>query len=350
MDRVDNSSPSYGSLNSLQLSKDEENLVRKLCIKFGLIDCKYFVLNRGLSSAIKLILKPIETFPLLIKIDHAHEIMMELNGDQIFRHRVPPLSIPPLVGTIFEKEKGLIAYRYVTGGRVRDAIKRFDTEFGNISTYTSLRIVDEIFDVILKKCHWLDEQYEMKPIELPELPFPKELKDDARWNELFKKYKKIKNELSHYRAPHAITHGDLHPKNILLSRNNSPILIDFAKVQLNQCQYNDFAKLETSLQFQCSKDLAEPYWRIQDLMYGPTELIVQRSTRKLATTISRIRANLWQGCMRSSIRMPYTEVEKGYRGFLFFHLARIYSRIGNSQDTRNRANDQALLVYDGLGF
>lgn len=343
MDRVDDIEANFKTLEELNLSQEDEKLLNKICNGYkDDHNIRLILIERGLSTSKKLVVKPKKLFPLLVKLDNKEVIQSEEIGDKVIRHRVPPHSIPPLDRVEFIGNRGAIGYRYITGGRVRDIVRRFDTELVNLSTFQACSIINDIYDVILKKCHWLDENYEMKKVELREMPFEPELKGDAKWLEMCDHYEKARNICSEIKAPHGIVHGDLHPKNVLISRQNAPVLIDFSMVKTELCQFFDFAKFEVNLQFQCAGPLAKKMWRIEDLMYGKTPLIIPHSNSKLATCIHRIRANLWQGCTRFAVKMDSQAIDFVYRGYLIYCLMRIYSRVNNSQESRNHAYSQVM--------
>ena len=340
MDVVDDSSGDFVAFDALPLSDVDRKVLLKAAARFQPGIVRYLPVARGVSSAKKVILKPEALFPLIVKIDEASAIEAEYQGDQLIRDRVPPLSIPPLEGVFFEGERGGIVYRYITGGRVRELARRLDTAIPTLNTYQILRIVDDIFDVILKKCHWLDGKYTIEPIRMPEIRSDK-LATDGEWGEMLRTYDKVRKAVESYRAPHGIAHGDLHAKNVLLTRDDAPVLVDFAKAARARCHYIDFAKFEAALQFQVDGSVAEQMWRIEELVYGRTPLILPHSNAKLVSCIHGIRSNLWQGCTRRSLQMDPDEVDFGYRAHLIYQLMRIYTRIYNSTDARQRALHQA---------
>src|SRR3989442_3017908 len=180
----------------------------------------------------------------------------------------------------------------------------------------------------------------MSPITLPEMSTTSELNSDSQWVDIVSRYDNVRKVCSRIQAPHAVVHGDLHAKNILITRDDAPVLIDFSMARTDTCQYLDFAKFESYLQFQINGLLADEMWRIESLMYGDTSLIIPHSNSKLAACIHRIRSNLWQGCTRQSLQMNSEDIDLGYRGYLIYCLMRFYSRGSNSTDSRNRAYHQ----------
>jgi len=348
MDFVDDEYPELAAIDSLGLAENDVQLLEQFGERFTPLPVRGLIVARGLSSATKVVLKPQSLFPLLVKLDDAEGIRREEAGDRLIRDRTPPLSIPPLEGVLYSNSRAAIAYRYVTGGRVRHVVRRLDNEISKLSTYRLLQMTDDIFDVILKKCHWLDGRYELLPIRLPEKISDSEIINDPQWDELRTMYESVKSMARSLRAPHAIVHGDLHAKNILVTRDDAPVLIDFSFAGERECQYKDYAKLESSLQFQCDGTIAEEMWRHEQLIYGPTPLIVPHSNTKLAACIHRIRSNLWQGCTRKSLQMSSEEVDAGYRSFLVYNLVRIYGRDNNSRNTKQRAYHQAMALFNGF--
>jgi len=348
MDYVDDLQGDFLELEQLDVSDEDRWLLAELAKPYSPLKVRYVLISRGLSSAIKIVAKPETLFPLLVKLDARQQIEQEAHGDMIIRDRVPPLSIPPLERVIHAESRSALAYRYVTGGRVRHLIRRFDTVFQSLNAYRAIQIVDDVFDVILKKCHWLDGQYTMDKVILPDMRYESELEGDQQWTELAYLYEKVQNILSNKKAPHGVVHGDLHAKNILVTRDDAPVLIDFAMVQEGLCVFYDFARFETNLQFQVDGALADKFWRNQELFYGETSLIIPHGNSKLSACVSRIRGNLWQGCSRKSLRMDTADVDAVYRGYLIFCLLRFYSRTSNSMDSRARARNQILGLASGL--
>jgi serine/threonine protein kinase len=340
MDVVDDNNGDFVEFDALPLSEVDRKVLLKAAARFQPGIVRYLPLARGLSSATKVILKPESLFPLIVKIDAASAIETEYQGDRLIRDRVPPLSVPPFEGVYYEGERGGIVYRYITGGRVRELARRLDRAIPELKTYEILKIVDDIFDVILKKCHWLDGKYTIEPIRLPEIRSG-DLAKDGQWEEMLKTYDTIRKAVESYRAPHGIVHGDLHAQNVLLTRDDAPVLVDFARAARARCQYIDFAKFDAALQFQVDGSVAEELWRIEELVYGGTQLVIPHSNAKLASCIHGIRSNLWQGCTRRSLQMDPDEVDFGYRAHLIYQLMRIYTRTYNSTDARHRALHQA---------
>jgi serine/threonine protein kinase len=348
MDFVDDEHAELMAIESLGLAEADVQLLQGFAERFAPLPVRGLIIARGLSSATKVVLKPQSLFPILVKLDDTEDIRKEEAGDRLIRDRTPPLSIPPIEGVRYAGGRAAIAYRYVTGGRIRHIIRRLDTELSKLSPYRVLQIIDDIFDVILKKCHWLDGRYELMPINLPEKISDFEVRNDAQWDELRAMYDTVKSAARSLRAPHAIVHGDLHAKNVLITRDDAPVLIDFAFAAEKMCQYQDYAKLESTLQFQCDGAIAEQMWRNEQLIYGPTPLIVPHSNTKLAACIHRTRSNLWQGCTRKALQMSCDEVDAGYRSFLIYHLVRLYGRDNNNRDTKQRAYHQAMALFGGF--
>ena len=344
MDIIDDQQVHLQALSDLSLSSEDEALPQRLASRLSGKTCQFLVLDRGLSSATKVVLKPKTLFPLLVKLDDLAAIALEAQGDALLRNRMPPLSIPPLEGVERGETRGAIAYRYVTGGRVRHVVRRFDTALLQLNTYRALQIIDDVFDVILKKCHWLDGQYEMRPVELPELQSTDANDPDSRT--LLERYERARRACRAIRAPHAIVHGDLHAKNILVTRDDAPVLLDFSRARSGVCHFLDYATFEAPLQFQVDGSLAEKFWQNEGLQYGTTPLIIPHSNSKLAACIHRIRSNLWQGCTRHAVAMEPRVIDLVYRGFLIGCLIRLYLRKNNSTETRMRAYRQAVRLSD----
>jgi hypothetical protein len=340
MDYVDDFKGRWCSLDELDLADEYKDLLHRIATRFNPLPVRYFILARGLSTAAKVVAKPQTLFPLLVKLDTDENIRAEVKGDQLLRYRLPPLAMPPLEAVEYGVGCGAIAYRYITGGRVRDVVRRFDRALTEMSTYRALQIIDDIFDVIMKKCHWLDGRFEMRPINLPLLAAHGPAASDPECNDLLAMYDKARKECAKLKAPYGVVHGDLHAKNVLVTRDDAPVLVDFARARDGECQMLDFATFEAPLQFQVDRPLAEKFWEMEDLQYGETALIIPHSNSKLAACVHRVRSNLWQGCTRRAVRMPLEEVDLAYRGYLMCALLRLYLRYNNDPDTRLRAAKQ----------
>src|ERR1051325_11447032 len=130
MDSVDDHTH-LSLLNELNLDEEDTNLLNKLATRFTQ-ESRYLLVQRGLSTAIKVVLKPARLFPFLVKLDLKDEIEAEYSGDQLVRLRTPPLSIPPFEA--FEKSDthAALMYRYITGGRVKDVVDRLDIHLGKV--------------------------------------------------------------------------------------------------------------------------------------------------------------------------------------------------------------------------
>ena len=338
MDYVDDINGEFvDDLANFDLDPDARGLIEQAVTRFSPLKVRYLELQRGLSDAYKIVAKPETLYPLLIKIGLTTDIKTEISGDKLLRDRMPPLSMPPIEEVLYGDAHALIAYRYVTGGRVRDLVKRFDTELPNLSTYNALEIIDTVYDIAMKKCHWLDGQYEIKEINLPPLYRPDDLEDYDDWEIIEREYNQYKERIKGTPAPYGIVHGDLHSKNILVARGNTPVLIDFSMAAESCCHYIDFSKFEVHLQFQVAATFAKKVWRVKERVYGSDPLIVPRSNTKVLACIHRIRANLWQGCTRREVSLALDDIDKGYRGYLLFSLARFFLRRKNAPENRRIA-------------
>ena len=122
MDVVDDYGGEFVAFDALPLSDVDRTVLLRATARFQPRTVRYLPLARGRSPATKVILKPEALFPLIVKINSAAAIEAEYQGDRLIRDRVPPLSIPPLEGVYFEADRGAIAYRYITGGRVRELL------------------------------------------------------------------------------------------------------------------------------------------------------------------------------------------------------------------------------------
>lgn len=228
--------PHLYSLDQLGLEVERTDLLRRLANLFPGVSVGYLILDRGLSTATKVVLKPKGLFPFIVKIDSLAEIRAELAGGELMRLRLPPLSLAPLEASIEANTLGAIMHRYVTGGRIKDKISRLDIHLDRCSPETAQRIITETLDVILKKCHWLDGAFVLREVSLEDVR-PEPGIDTTSWRRLSDKFDRLRNRLRGIRAPHAIVHGDLHAKNILIGRTGAPVLVDFRNAAADTCVY-----------------------------------------------------------------------------------------------------------------
>ncbi len=212
-----------------------------------------------------------------------------------------------------------------------------DVYIGRIAPEAGLALLTELFDVVLKKCHWLDGKCEVLPLELPELPEPDPDVDGSAWEEIRGIYNRHRQQALRVGAPYAVVHGDLHPKNVLITRNQVPVLIDFSFVKTRSCVYMDYAKFEVHLQFQVPDRVASEFRRVSERVFSAEPLILPRSRTPLASYIHMIRSILWRDCLSNTIRLSNDEIDLGYRGYLLFYLARLWSKTSRTNGARDRA-------------
>ncbi len=339
MDAVDDG-PHLVTLASLHLEEEDAELVTRLARRFAPLESKYLVIQRGLSTAIKIALKPARLFPFLVKIDVRDEVLAEAKGDRLLRLRVPPLSMPPFVAVEEGPHRAAIMYRYVTGGRVKEVVDRLDVYLSRVGVSAGQAALVDILDVILKKCHWLDGDSKVRSIELPDIVPPadaisKQLQDSVS------RYRRLRVRLRDVRGPHAVIHGDLHPKNILLTRHCGPVLIDFRRAQEEACVYWDYARLETYIQWQVAESLSATFGRVSDRVYSGESLILPRSREPLASYIHTVRTVLWRNCLSRTVGLSQDEIDLGHRGHLVRQLLGYAMNVHHSDENRLRAHQQA---------
>jgi serine/threonine protein kinase len=342
MDDVDEFRAHLLPLEELELSTVDKELVKSLLAERSNQEIRYLHIARGLSGAIKIVAKPRMLFPFILKVDSAAQIEREHTGDKIIRLRVPPLNIPPLEGFMSHNGRGVIMYRYITGGRVRERVDRLDQYLPRVSDERGAAILREIFDTVLKKCHWLDGAVTMRTVQMPSLSNPDPGIDPQVWSQAFEAYDWLRRNAERHEAPHAIIHGDLHPKNVLVSRDGGPVLIDFAFVKENACVFRDFAKLEVHLQFQLDHRLETRFQRVASRMYSREPLILPRSNVGIALLIHTLRSTLWRACLSHTVHMSPEVIDTVYRAFLAYYLARIVSKVGVSSNARRSAHQQVV--------
>jgi serine/threonine protein kinase len=342
VDYVDEIRGSLQPLGAFGLSTVDEQLVTALLATRSDGEILYLPINRGLSGATKIVAKPRTLFPFIVKIDAADVIERECIGDKVIRLRVPPLNVPPFEGYICRNGRGAIMYRYITGGRVRDRVDRLDQYLSRVSDERATSILREVFDPVLRKCHWLDGAFVMRTVQMVSLGHPEPGIDETGWSEVVGAYERLRVDAEQHQAPHAIIHGDLHTKNVLVSRDGGPVLIDFAFVEQDACIFRDFAKLEVHLQFHLDGRLEERFREVALRVYSQEPLILPRSNVGIALLIHTVRSTLWRACLSQGVRMSAEAIDTVYRAFLAYHLARIMSKAGVSPGARRSAYQQVI--------
>ncbi|HOC78656.1 MAG TPA: phosphotransferase [Methanofastidiosum sp.] len=347
MDYVDEKRAKFVKFTDLDLCETEEKLVRQMISRFNNTKIFYLKIDRGLSKEKKIVIKPASLFPYLIKIGNKEEILKEHEGYQLVHLRIPPSNIPFLEDFKTIDDRAALMYRYITGGLVSDPVNRLDNYLGTVQSDVAIPTLKEILDVTMKKCHWLGGNFEMLPINLPELENPQEGVDVSIWKKLTNLYNQVKEKVKKIKAPHGIVHGDLHPKNILITRNNTPVLIDFSFVKSNFCIYIDYAKLEVYLQFQLNSQVTGEFLRVNERVYSNEPLILPRSNKAVASYIHAIRSTLWKNCLSKYVRLKNEEIDFGYRAYLLYCLIRLWSKVGNSSSSREIAlKEIKSLIYE----
>lgn len=331
--------------------KYPRSILKKVATDF-LPDVKFKKLERSVSDALKIIMKPYTFYPYLIKIDDWTNIEREQQGDAIIRVRVPSINIPAFAGEVREQNRGAIVYSYLTGGRITDVVDRLDIYLGRVdyNEKTKTKSIDsrdrhlifnDILDTVLKKCHWLDAQFKMKQVSLPPMTKPTTgfIDDETVKSELLALYDKITKIVSNYKAPHGIIHGDLHPKNILVSRGLEPILIDFTHVREDACVFFDYAKLEHWLQFQLKSEFTEQFFKknLHLRTYSAEPLILPRSHHGIAKYVNEIRSKLWKICLSNTVKMNHNDIDVVYRCHLLYFLIRYCIGKKRSHESKERA-------------
>jgi hypothetical protein len=338
MDFVDEVRGRFVDLDGLQIDDCDRSLILKLLSRYGGHRLLFMPIDRGLSGCRKIVAKPESMFPVMIKMGPLSEILMELHGYDLLRLRVPPTNLLQLdAGPVELGSRGAISFRYVTGGLISNPVGRLDVFVGSGRPQASLVLCNELFDVVLKKCHWSDGHVKLSVVQLPSLSEPDGVVDGAIWEEITRRYRGYEVRAHDCRVPMGIVHGDLHPKNILVSRHDEPILIDFTMVSSNRCVYADYSKLEAQLQFQVKASISEAYWHVSERMYFHGQLILPRSNRELSSCVHAIRTTLWKTCLSKTVALSNEEIDWGYGGYLLYHLARFWSRTGHTEEARNHA-------------
>ena len=338
MDWVDEDKGEYcNDIKELGIDSESEFLLNQIITDF--CKGKYHVklLERGLSKEQKFILKPDSLFPLFVKIGTKDRIDAEFSGQKLCELRMPAWASAPALCLKHSTTLGALAFRYMTQGLVSEPVSRLDFFVAEKANVDCVRIVHDIFDTVLRKCHWLDGHVVVKPYEPRSLPNPQKDVDLSAWSEICDCFIQFSKKCAGVRAPYAITHGDLHSKNILVARNDLPIIIDFSNTASDTCVYRDFARFEISIQFHVAAKTSDQFWHVAERIYGSDSLVLPRSTRPLASTIMAARSILWKACLSKSVNITPHELELGYRLALLQELVFICSKFNIGKTTRDIA-------------
>jgi serine/threonine protein kinase len=242
-------------------------------------------------------------------------------------------------------------YRYITGGRVRDRVDRLDQYLSRVSDERGTSILRELFDIILKKCHWMDGAFTMRRVQMLSLIDPEPGVEAKAWPEVATAYDLVRRDAEQYLAPHAIIHGDLHTKNVLVSRDGGPVLIDFAFVEQDACIFRDFAKFEVHLQFHLDGHIEQRFRLFASRVYSREPLILPRANDGIALLIHTLRSTLWRACLSNRVQMSAEAIDTVYRAYLVYYLARLMSKTGVSPATRHAAYQEAIsLAVDTAAY
>jgi serine/threonine protein kinase len=347
MDIVDEIRGRLQPLDGLGLSPVDEQLVTSLLAPWSDREILYLPINGGLSGAIKIFAKPRSLFPFIVKIGDAHVIEREHIGDKVIRLRVPPLNIPPLVGYDCRNGRAAIMYRYITGGRVRDRVDRLDQYLSRVSDERGTSIVRELFDTVLRKCHWMDGDFKMRPVRMKPLDDPEPGIAKTEWSQVNAAYELLRRDAEQHQAPHAIIHGDLHPKNVLVTRDGAPVLIDFAFVGQGACVFRDFGKFEVGLQFELDESLRDRFRKVALRVHSGEPLILPRTDGGIGLLIHTVRSILWRDCLSRTVGMTADTIDTVYRAYLAYSLARVFSRASNSHEARRAAYEHIMGLAAG---
>ena len=258
----------YFSIDNGNFSSEEIELLnlffnfisRNYKIKITAKEVKYKRVEIGLSPVLKLFTKTNSLYPFFLKIGHDNEIQKESRNYGKARHKMPPLSMPPLETFIsynklkdkelIKSKTSLIAFRSITGRDKLESPRSLFDEYNNINQYKIIEIIDEIFQVTLRDLHGFGDNPVFKEIEyaIHDLELFSRKKFQIT-TDMVIKYNNLAEiaSLSPKIMPHGFVHGDLHCNNILLGRSNMPVIIDFAMLREEGCLLCDYAELEVAI-------------------------------------------------------------------------------------------------------
>lgn len=368
MDNVTDKEGKYFSLDKLDLKWEYKVFLKGALDKLArmnsriIVDhAKYMKISKGMSTAIKIVIKVDGLYPLLAKMDIKEEIIKEYEGYQTLQFNMESSNLVSLLMLEENEHFGMLLYRYITKGRVKYQYDRFDTYLSKVdlthANEMTINLIDNIFDVALKKCHWRDGQAIMQPSnwkDLCQLKFEDSLFTQEEQLHINQIYQNNIKKCKEIRVPHGIIHGDLHPKNVIIGLNNIPIIIDYAHVKPEGCIFHDYAKLETFFLFQVQSDISKQFFEIKSVaslfqrQYSTDPLILPRSTHDpISCAIQEIRTLLWKNCLSNTIGMDHQDIDTYYRAYLTYYFIQLCRRGGVSELTRKRSF-QAILTLNAI--
>lgn len=312
----------------------------------------YLQINRGLSKAKKIAAKPHNLYPLLIKLSTVEDISDEYGGYKKLLFRVNTSNLLRCEGIAYHGAIGGIAYHYVTRGRVRDTYDRLDVIPKDGAKEESDRvnkIINNVLDSALKKSHFSHGlPKDIRPVKMhmeDTRIFTDHFFTEKEKIELLAVYNRIISNALNIMAPFGTVHGDLHPKNILVGMNDTPILIDYNYVRSGECIFTDYAKLEVYMLTMFPQNVTTSFFdrNLFERQYSSDPLILPRSERCfLSSAIFEIRKILWKNCMSNNIAMNYLEIDIVYRAYLAYHFLRMAKKTGVSRWARDVAYNAIL--------
>jgi serine/threonine protein kinase len=358
MDIVTDLDGDYKSLDDLHIKIEYKEIIEKTLIhlkdsylSLDITRAKYMIISKGLSTAIKVVIKIEGLYPFLAKIDTKNNTDKEYNGYQILQFHIDSANLLPFITYEKSEQTGLLLFRYITKGRVKYQYERFDTFLNTVDLLhineEIINLVDNIFDSVFKKCHWGDGHPIMHSVKLKlfkDFIFDDDFFNDEERKNIEKSYIKHVNACSNLIAPHGLIHGDLHPKNILIGMNNIPIIIDFTHVKIGECIFKDYAKLETFFLFQVPNQFSKRFFEknvnqtLFQRHYSVEPLILPRSVHNpISRVIQEIRTLLWKNCLSLTINMDFKNIDAIYRAYLIYYFIQLCRRSGVNKQTRERA-------------
>lgn len=361
IEEQNNSKEKLVKIEELNLTDQEtgiiKNLLNTIFLDYDINEFYFMQINRGLSKAKKIAVKPHNLYPVIIKISDKNDILKEYTGYKNLKFRVNTSNLLYCEGVSYCEDIAGIAYHYVTKGRVRDTYDRLDTLPQNGDRETLARVVNiitNVFDYALKKSHFGHGlPKDIRKVEFSHINksvFSDNYFSDMEKDEIIKAYNKIIIAAENIQAPFGTIHGDLHPKNILVGMNDIPILIDYNYVKSNECIYIDYAKLEVHMLTMLPQNITNSFFerKLFDRQYSTEPLILPRSEKDfLSSVVFEIRKILWKNCMSNNVGRNYIEIDKAYRAYLAHHFLRIAKKEGVSEWSRNMAY-HALLNLGGI--
>lgn len=262
-------------------------------------------IDTGLSATARLFLKSKHTFPFFIKIGSSSDIQVEYKKHNLAQRMLPAQHFaervyfgsgnkinrtdPDLLG------RSIVAFRYITAGRKDSSPEMLHDAYRHLSKTEMIEVVNDLFQVIFHDFHGFATD-RCGPLEVDYL-----VRDEAHFKssqiqtviDMFRRYNDMVERAVRYPVPHGRVHGDLHLRNVLLGRRNTPVIIDFAMTRDRACLLTDFAEFEVALLLAALEAEFDEAVRSFQGCYISADIRVVEGATKLNSSIRELRAVLF---------------------------------------------------------